>query len=128
MEPKLRKIDQLLDDDVLIDTVLFAMQAWHAGGEARIARLKHTFGMNRTRYRGANGVARCAGRTAPSPGGSSHRTAPSHPGLCEKALLLGTAAGLGHRGPVGETDQSSNQYAKAGVFDEPPDVPRPSWP
>jgi transposase-like protein DUF772 len=35
-------------------------RAWRAGGEARIARLKHTFGMHRTRYRGANGVARCA--------------------------------------------------------------------
>jgi IS5 family transposase len=35
-------------------------RAWRAGGEARIARLKHTFGMNRTRYRGKNGVARCA--------------------------------------------------------------------
>lgn len=35
-------------------------RAWRAGGEARISRLKHTFGMHRTRYRGANGVARCA--------------------------------------------------------------------
>ena len=35
-------------------------RAWRAGGEARIARLKHTFGMHRTRYRGENGVARCA--------------------------------------------------------------------
>jgi IS5 family transposase len=35
-------------------------RAWRAGGEARIARLKHTFGMHRTRYRGANGVARSA--------------------------------------------------------------------
>ena len=35
-------------------------RAWRAGGEARIARLKHTFGMHRTRYRGPNGVARCA--------------------------------------------------------------------
>jgi transposase, IS5 family len=35
-------------------------RAWRAGGEARIARLKHTFGMHRTRYRGEQGVARCA--------------------------------------------------------------------
>jgi transposase, IS5 family len=35
-------------------------RAWRAGGEARIARLKHTFGMHRTRYRGSSGVARSA--------------------------------------------------------------------
>jgi IS5 family transposase len=35
-------------------------RAWRAGGEARIARLKHTFGMHRTLYRGEGGVARCA--------------------------------------------------------------------
>lgn len=35
-------------------------RAWRAGGEARIARLKHSFGMHRTRYRGRTGVARCA--------------------------------------------------------------------
>ncbi len=35
-------------------------RAWRAGGEARIARLKHTFGMHRTRYRGDSGVARSA--------------------------------------------------------------------
>jgi IS5 family transposase len=35
-------------------------RAWRAGGEARIARLKHTFGMHRTRYRGGSGVTRCA--------------------------------------------------------------------
>lgn len=35
-------------------------RAWRAGGEARIARLKHIFGMHRTRYRGIGGVARCA--------------------------------------------------------------------
>jgi transposase, IS5 family len=35
-------------------------RAWRAGGEARIARLKHTFGMHRTRYRGESGVARSA--------------------------------------------------------------------
>ena len=34
-------------------------RAWRAGGEARIARLKHTFGMHRARYRGEKGVARC---------------------------------------------------------------------
>lgn len=34
-------------------------RAWRAGGEARIARLKNTFGMRRTRYKGASGVARC---------------------------------------------------------------------
>ena len=35
-------------------------RAWRAGGEARIARLKHTFGMHRARYKGDGGVARCA--------------------------------------------------------------------
>jgi IS5 family transposase len=35
-------------------------RAWRAGGEARIARLKHCFGMHRTRYRGETGVARSA--------------------------------------------------------------------
>jgi transposase, IS5 family len=34
-------------------------RAWRAGGEARISRLKHGFGMRRTRYRGPSGVARC---------------------------------------------------------------------
>lgn len=33
-------------------------RAWRAGGEARIARLKHRFGMARSRYRGASGTAR----------------------------------------------------------------------
>lgn len=33
-------------------------RAWRAGGEARIARLKHRFGMQRSRYRGAGGTAR----------------------------------------------------------------------
>lgn len=35
-------------------------RAWRAGGEARIARLKHTFDMDRTRYRGALGIERSA--------------------------------------------------------------------
>jgi IS5 family transposase len=35
-------------------------RAWRAGGEARISRLKHTFGMHRTRYKGALGIERCA--------------------------------------------------------------------
>jgi len=35
-------------------------RAWRAGGEARIARLKHTFGMRRARYRGESGVHRAA--------------------------------------------------------------------
>jgi IS5 family transposase len=35
-------------------------RAWRAGGEARIARLKHTFDMHRTRYRGARGIERSA--------------------------------------------------------------------
>ena len=35
-------------------------RAWRAGGEARVARLKHTFGMHRSRYKGADGVARSA--------------------------------------------------------------------
>lgn len=52
-------------------------RAWRAGGEARISRLKHTFGMARSRYRGqagmdrtvlwaaiANNLAAIAGRTA----------------------------------------------------------------
>src|ERR1700690_3060290 len=33
-------------------------RAWRAGGEARIARLKHRFGMARSRYRGNDGTAR----------------------------------------------------------------------
>src|SRR5438034_446412 len=33
-------------------------RAWRAGGEARIARLKHCFGMARSRYRGARGMLR----------------------------------------------------------------------
>jgi hypothetical protein len=35
-------------------------RAWRAAGEARIARLKHKFGMHRARYRGPSGVARSA--------------------------------------------------------------------
>jgi IS5 family transposase len=35
-------------------------RAWRAGGEARIARLKNTLGMHRTRYKGDSGVARSA--------------------------------------------------------------------
>lgn len=35
-------------------------RAWRAGGEARIARLKHRFGMARSRYRGSTGTARTA--------------------------------------------------------------------
>ena len=33
-------------------------RAWRAGGEARISRLKHAFGMNRSRYSGRNGLDR----------------------------------------------------------------------
>jgi IS5 family transposase len=33
-------------------------RAWRAGGEARIARLKHRFDMARSRYRGEHGMAR----------------------------------------------------------------------
>ena len=33
-------------------------RAWRAGGEARIARLKHCFGMARSRYRGERGMLR----------------------------------------------------------------------
>jgi IS5 family transposase len=33
-------------------------RAWRAGGEARIARLKHHFGMARSRYRGQSGMGR----------------------------------------------------------------------
>lgn len=33
-------------------------RAWRAGGEARISRLKHRFGMARSRYRGPTGMAR----------------------------------------------------------------------
>jgi len=33
-------------------------RAWRAGGEARISRLKHQFGMARSRYRGQGGMAR----------------------------------------------------------------------
>jgi IS5 family transposase len=35
-------------------------RAWRAGGEARVSRLKHTFDMHRSRYRGERGVERCA--------------------------------------------------------------------
>jgi IS5 family transposase len=35
-------------------------RAWRAGGEARISRLKHSFGMHRTRYKGPTGAERCA--------------------------------------------------------------------
>jgi len=33
-------------------------RAWRAGGEARISRLKHAFGMKRSRYRGRHGLGR----------------------------------------------------------------------
>ena len=33
-------------------------RAWRAGGEARISRLKHVFGMKRSRYRGRHGLDR----------------------------------------------------------------------
>jgi IS5 family transposase len=39
-------------------------RAWRAGGEARISRLKNTFGMRRSRYRGRSGVDRCIGWAA----------------------------------------------------------------
>ena len=35
-------------------------RAWRAGGEARISRLKRTFGMARSQYRGEAGLAKCA--------------------------------------------------------------------
>jgi transposase, IS5 family len=35
-------------------------RAWRAGGEARISRLKHTFGMARSRYKGKQGTTRTA--------------------------------------------------------------------
>jgi IS5 family transposase len=35
-------------------------RAWRAGGEARISRLKHTFGMHRSRYKGPHGIERSA--------------------------------------------------------------------
>ena len=37
---------------------------WRAGGEARISRLKNTFGMRRSPYRGRTGVDRCIGWAA----------------------------------------------------------------
>jgi IS5 family transposase len=39
-------------------------RAWRAGGEARISRLKNTFGMRRSRYHGRSGVDRCIGWAA----------------------------------------------------------------
>jgi len=39
-------------------------RAWRAGGEARISRLKNTFGMQRRPYRGRAGVDRCIGWAA----------------------------------------------------------------
>lgn len=47
-----------LDEKAVRD--LRRARAWRAGGEARIAPLKHTFGVHRTRYRGESGVARSA--------------------------------------------------------------------
>jgi IS5 family transposase len=39
-------------------------RAWRAGGEARISRLKNTFGMRRSRYRGRPGIDRTIGWAA----------------------------------------------------------------
>ncbi|HEX4815916.1 MAG TPA: ISNCY family transposase [Nonomuraea sp.] len=39
-------------------------RAWRAGGEARISRLKNTFGMKRSRYRGRGGIDRTIGWAA----------------------------------------------------------------
>jgi len=39
-------------------------RAWRAGGEARISRLKNTFGMKRSPYRGRTGLDRCIGWAA----------------------------------------------------------------
>ena len=39
-------------------------RAWRAGGEARISRLKNTFGMQRSRYRGRPGIDRTIGWAA----------------------------------------------------------------
>lgn len=39
-------------------------RAWRAGGEARISRLKNTFGMRRSPYRGRAGIDRCVGWAA----------------------------------------------------------------
>jgi transposase, IS5 family len=39
-------------------------RAWRAGGEARISRLKNTFGMKRSRYRGRAGIDRTIGWAA----------------------------------------------------------------
>jgi IS5 family transposase len=39
-------------------------RAWRTGGEARISRLKNTFGMRRGPYRGRPGVDRCIGSAA----------------------------------------------------------------
>jgi IS5 family transposase len=39
-------------------------RAWRAGGEARISRLKNTFGMKRSRYRGRSGIDRTIGWAA----------------------------------------------------------------
>lgn len=39
-------------------------RAWRAGGEARISRLKNAFGMQRSRYRGREGIDRCVGWAA----------------------------------------------------------------
>ena len=39
-------------------------RAWRAGGEARISRLKNTFGMHRSPYRGRAGIDRCIGWAA----------------------------------------------------------------
>ena len=39
-------------------------RAWRAGGEARISRLKNTFGMGRSPYHGRTGLDRCVGWAA----------------------------------------------------------------
>jgi IS5 family transposase len=39
-------------------------RAWRTGGEARISRLKNTFGMKRSRYRGRSGIDRTIGWAA----------------------------------------------------------------
>src|SRR5206468_4148700 len=49
-------------------------RAWRAGGEARIARLKHCFGMARSRYRGERGMVRTVYWAASAPC-ASHPTA-----------------------------------------------------
>jgi IS5 family transposase len=56
-------------------------RAWRAGGEARISRLKYSFGMRRSRYKGDTGIERTA----------------LWAGLANNLVAIATRAGVGRR-------------------------------